>query len=158
MRNAIQPRLIRLRDAPGFFGMDKNRFNAEIRPKLTEIRIGRQGRAFDRLEMEAAADQYKRLNGYRPTADLGDGAVRSLQQSTTKPHRRPSPSRRDQNFARALRLVHVRPSPPSIPPWRPVDTSRPLEKGVGLSDHNNGDGRPAAQRRKPWDNDESPAS
>jgi hypothetical protein len=34
--------------------MDKNRFNRELRPRLTEIRIGTQGVAFDRLEMEAA--------------------------------------------------------------------------------------------------------
>jgi hypothetical protein len=47
---AVVPRFIRLRDAPRFFGMDKNRFNREVRPHLTEIRIGRQGRAFDRLE------------------------------------------------------------------------------------------------------------
>ena len=62
-----QPRLIRLREAPGFFGMDKNRFNRELRPHLTEIRIGTQGVAFDRLEMEAAADDYKSRNG-RPAA------------------------------------------------------------------------------------------
>jgi hypothetical protein len=61
------PRFIRLRDAPRFFGMDKNRFNAEVRPYLTEIRIGTQGRAFDRLEMETAADEYKSRNG-RPAA------------------------------------------------------------------------------------------
>lgn len=60
---AIAPRFIRFRDAPSYFGMDKNRFNADIRPSLTEIRIGRQGRAFDRLEMEAAAEEYKRRNG-----------------------------------------------------------------------------------------------
>ena len=48
----FQPRFIRLRDAPLFFGMDKNRFNRDLRPRLTEIRIGKQGRAFDRLEME----------------------------------------------------------------------------------------------------------
>jgi len=65
----FQPRLIRLRDAPYFFGMDKNRFNREVRPLLTEIRIGKQGRAFDRLEMEAAAEDYKARNG-RPTANL----------------------------------------------------------------------------------------
>jgi hypothetical protein len=62
-----QPRLIRLREAPNFFGMDKNRFNRELRPHLTEIRIGTQGVAFDRLEMEAAADDYKSRNG-RPAA------------------------------------------------------------------------------------------
>ena len=65
----LMPRLIRLRDAPYFFGMDKNRFNREVRPLLTEIRIGKQGRAFDRLEMEAAAEDYKARNG-RPTANL----------------------------------------------------------------------------------------
>src|SRR3984957_17744776 len=57
------PRFIRLRDAPRFFGMDKNRFNREVRPRLTEIRIAIQGRAFDRLEMEAAAEEYKSRNG-----------------------------------------------------------------------------------------------
>ena len=64
---SAQPRLIRLREAPNFFGMDKNRFNRELRPRLTEIRIGTQGVAFDRLEMEAAADDYKSRNG-RPAA------------------------------------------------------------------------------------------
>jgi hypothetical protein len=59
----VAPRFIRLRDAPRFFGMDKNRFNREVRPRLTEIRIGTQGRAFDRLEMEAAAEEYKSRNG-----------------------------------------------------------------------------------------------
>jgi hypothetical protein len=59
----VAPRFIRLRDAPRFFGMDKNRFNREVRPCLTEVRIGTQGRAFDRLEMEAAAEEYKSRNG-----------------------------------------------------------------------------------------------
>jgi len=47
--------------------MDKNRFNLEVRPYLTEIPIGRQGIAFDRLEMDAWADQYMVRNG-RPAA------------------------------------------------------------------------------------------
>ena len=38
----IQPRLIRLRDAPDYLGMDRNRFNHEVRPTLTELRIGRR--------------------------------------------------------------------------------------------------------------------
>ncbi len=59
----FQPRFIRLRDAPSYFGMDKNRFNREIRRLLTQIRIGRQGIAFDLLEMEAAAEDYKNRNG-----------------------------------------------------------------------------------------------
>ena len=39
----IPPRLIRFRDVPRYLGMDRNRFNAEVRPYLVEIRIGRQG-------------------------------------------------------------------------------------------------------------------
>lgn len=60
-------RFIRLRDAFDYLGMDKNRFNAEVRPYLIEIPIGRQGIAFDRLEMDAWADQYMARNG-RPAA------------------------------------------------------------------------------------------
>lgn len=49
----LLPRLIRLRDAPFYLGMDRNRFNVEVRRHLTNIRIGRQGVAFDRLELDA---------------------------------------------------------------------------------------------------------
>ena len=63
----LLPRFVRFRDAPRFFGMDKNRFNREIRPHLTEILIGRQGMAFDRLEMDATAEEYRSRNG-RPAA------------------------------------------------------------------------------------------
>ena len=38
----LLPRLIRLRDAPAYLGMDRNRFNAEVRPLLPEIPIGEQ--------------------------------------------------------------------------------------------------------------------
>ena len=41
-----QPRLLRLRDAPSYVGMDRNRFNKEVRPHLIEIPIGYQGIAF----------------------------------------------------------------------------------------------------------------
>src|SRR2546423_8395621 len=36
----VTPRIIRFRDAPAYLGMDRNRFNAEVRPNLTEIPIG----------------------------------------------------------------------------------------------------------------------
>ena len=65
------PRLIRLRDAPRYLGMDRNRFNAEVRPLLMEIPIGQQGIAFDRLDLDAWVDQYKSRNG-RP-ASLPEG-------------------------------------------------------------------------------------
>ena len=59
----MQPRLIRFRDAPRYLGMDRNRFNIEVRPRIIEVRIGRQGVAFDRLELDAWVDEYLARNG-----------------------------------------------------------------------------------------------
>jgi hypothetical protein len=67
----LLPRLIRFRDAPQYLGMDKNRFNDEVRPYITEIPIGSQGIAFDRLDLDAWVDQYKHRNG-RPGQLLGE--------------------------------------------------------------------------------------
>jgi len=65
MFNSTQllPRLIRHRDAHFYLGMDKNRFNKEVRPHLSEIPIGIQGIAFDRLDLDAWVEQYKSRNG-----------------------------------------------------------------------------------------------
>jgi predicted DNA-binding transcriptional regulator AlpA len=56
--NTIMPRLMRMRDAPAYLGMDKNRFNSSVRPYLTEIPLGKQVIAFDRLEIDAWVDHY----------------------------------------------------------------------------------------------------
>jgi hypothetical protein len=66
----IQPRIVRFRDAPTYCGMDRNRFNTEARPFLTEIPIGTQGIGFDRLELDAWVDDYVARNG-RPTRQKG---------------------------------------------------------------------------------------
>ena len=68
---ALLPRYIRCRDAPDYLGMDRNRFKREVRPSLTEIPIGEQGIAFDRLDLDAWADDYKRRNG-RPGQSQGE--------------------------------------------------------------------------------------
>ena len=68
MPDTISPRLIRLRSAPAYLGMDKNRFNREVRPCIPVIPIGAQGIAFDRLDLDAWADEHKRRNG-RPAAN-----------------------------------------------------------------------------------------
>jgi hypothetical protein len=59
----LLPRLIRFKNAPSYLGMDRNRFNKEVRPYVTEIPIGIQGIAFDRLELDAWVEQYKSLYG-----------------------------------------------------------------------------------------------
>lgn len=69
--SGIAPRLIRLRDAPQYLGMDPNRFNAEVRPYLTEIPIGIQGVAFDKVDLDAWAEQYKQRNGRPGKATKG---------------------------------------------------------------------------------------
>ena len=71
MTTDLQPRFIRFKLAPGYLAMDKNRFNREVRPYMTEIPIGTQGIAFDRLELDAFAAQYKRCNG-RPGSKIGE--------------------------------------------------------------------------------------
>lgn len=63
----IAPRLIRMRDAPLYLGMDRNRFSRLVRPYITDIPIGQQGVAFDRLELDAWATHYMKCNG-RPAA------------------------------------------------------------------------------------------
>ena len=68
-------RFLRLRDAPQYLGMDKNRFSREVRPYLTEIPIGKQGIAFDRLEMDAWADRYIERKG-RPPKKLPQEGLR----------------------------------------------------------------------------------
>ncbi len=63
MTTIILPRLIRLKDASKYLGMDKNRFNREVRPRLIAIPIGKQGIAFDRLDLDAWVDHYKQRSG-----------------------------------------------------------------------------------------------
>lgn len=62
----MQPRLIRLRDAPNYLGMDRHRFNDEVRPYLMTIPIGEIGIAFDRLDLDAWLDDYKQCKGRPP--------------------------------------------------------------------------------------------
>ena len=48
--------------------MDRNRFNHDVRQHLTEIPIGTQGIAFDRHELDAWGDEYKKKHGRSPLA------------------------------------------------------------------------------------------
>lgn len=104
-RVAVNPRLLRLRDAPAYLGMDRNRFNAEVRPYLTEIPLGTQGIAFDRLELDAWADDYIRRNG-RPGRSRGqttwDAGNRRAFSNEEAPDISTSTSKDMDAFAKAL--------------------------------------------------------
>jgi hypothetical protein len=112
---AFAPRLLRLRDAPRYLGMDKNRFNREVRPWVTVIPIGRQGVAFDRLDLDAWADEHKRRNGY-PAAQ----SERTTPWEPAERHASPSAVRsristkcsEERAFAKALQRV-ISPKPKS---------------------------------------------
>jgi predicted DNA-binding transcriptional regulator AlpA len=101
---ALLPRLIRLRDAAYYLGMDRNRFNAEVRRQLTTIPIGRQGIAFDRLELDAWVEDYKSRNG-RPAAERRkpwDVKRRLVSSEGVKSGISTSKSRDTVDFAKAL--------------------------------------------------------
>jgi hypothetical protein len=101
----LLPRLIRLRDAPRYLGMDKNRFNREVRPRVKFVQIGTQGVAFDRLELDAWADDYVRRNGRHPAGSKKSESARTRQ--TAKSHRaRCSLARRQTHPVNALLREH----------------------------------------------------
>ena len=66
----IQPRLIRLVDAPAYLGINKNKFNSLVRPCLREVSMGKQTILFDRLEIDAWAEDYIQRNGRRPLGSI----------------------------------------------------------------------------------------
>ncbi len=55
----FSPRVLRLKFACLYLGMDKNRFNREVRPYVAEFVMGVQGVCFDRLDLDAWWEQYK---------------------------------------------------------------------------------------------------
>jgi hypothetical protein len=67
----LQPRLIRMRDAPRYLGMTRDHFNALVRPHVTEIPFGRQCIAFDRLELDGWTEDYKKRCG-RPVPPVSN--------------------------------------------------------------------------------------
>jgi len=51
--------------------MDRNRFNRDVRPALREIPIGNRGIAFDRLELDAWADEALLRRSQAATSFMG---------------------------------------------------------------------------------------
>ncbi|MBP9729573.1 MAG: hypothetical protein KBD23_05525 [Gammaproteobacteria bacterium] len=72
----IPPKVIRLKDAPRYLGMDKNRFNQEVRPYVIEFPIGVQGVGFERIDLDAWLDSYKKCHG-RPAVNQELSAPKS---------------------------------------------------------------------------------
>ena len=110
LSNVMNPRLLRLRDAPGYLGMDRNKFNKDVRPYLTEIPLSPQAIAFDRLELDAWVDEYIRCNG-RPGSSKGDELwdAKERQDSSVEVGSGTSTNRSvDTAFAKALAKASLR--------------------------------------------------
>lgn len=72
----FQPRIIRAGSAYRYCGMGRELFNEEIRPFVREIPIGQQGIGFDRLELDAALDEYIARRGHAPAQKWSDTSCR----------------------------------------------------------------------------------
>jgi len=64
----ISPRLGRYRDASACLGMDRNRFDSEVRPALIEIPIDQRRIEFDHRGLDARVDVYVAARG-RPSRE-----------------------------------------------------------------------------------------
>lgn len=95
-----------------YLGVDRHRFNKEIRPFLTEIPIGIQGIAFDRLDLDVWVDHYKQRSGrlaasnYR-SLDIWDENERRVSINVEMPGTSTRKSS-DFDFAKALELVSLK--------------------------------------------------
>ncbi|HRA42986.1 MAG TPA: hypothetical protein PLV31_04805 [Gammaproteobacteria bacterium] len=61
--NAVLPRLLRMKDVLIYLGMNRALFNKEVRPYISSMRLGTQIVSFDRLDLDAWVEHYKRSNG-----------------------------------------------------------------------------------------------
>lgn len=120
-RASTQPRWIQAGRAGAYLSMNRNRFNAEVCPHLTEIPIGQRGIAFDRLELDAWADRYMARNGRSAPKKEERVCLVDESQGSRKRHspmdassgRSTRESKATAAFARALELAKSRTRKPS---------------------------------------------
>lgn len=63
-------RLYRRKDVAAYVGTSLYTFDRLVRLYLTDIPIGEQGVAFDRLELDAWANHHKAANGSPPSKEI----------------------------------------------------------------------------------------
>ena len=82
--SSIPPRFIRFMDAPGYLGMCRDEFNKTVRPNVREFPIGKQGVAFDRIELDEWADAYIESKSIEKTVNQDNNRPRSERQGEAK--------------------------------------------------------------------------
>jgi hypothetical protein len=114
----ILPRLLKIKDVLEYLRIDVNKFNNSVRPYLTEIPVpyspgndSSRGVRFDRLELDAWLEQYKRCNGPAPEKSLEDmklWAETASQELGTTRKRKPTSSIKlseERDFTKELNRV-----------------------------------------------------
>ena len=106
LQQLIPPRLIRLRDAPSYLGMERRCFKKNVRPLLTVLKIGKQGIAFDRLDLDKWVDYYKNRSERPANKRLELWDAKKRQDSTDVEITGISTNKfADKEFAKALELL-----------------------------------------------------
>ena len=70
--------------APGYLGMCRDEFNKTVRPNVREFPIGKQGVAFDRIELDEWADAYVESKSIEKAANQDNNQPRSERQGEAK--------------------------------------------------------------------------
>lgn len=99
------PRLIRFKDAPRYLGMDRHCFNREVRPYVVEIRIGKQGIAFDKDDLDDWVIEMKKQAEPKLSKTTTELAMSCNTQKMSKQTVKPKQSQNTldfQTFANAL--------------------------------------------------------
>ncbi|MDZ4282776.1 MAG: hypothetical protein U1C04_18680 [Hydrogenophaga sp.] len=95
MTIAFQPRMIRQKHAPAYMGVDRNKFNAEFRPHLTEVPLGPKSLAYDRHELDELLDAYIATHGRPGPQKRKDETCEPGQEESSWPMTAAGPSTRN---------------------------------------------------------------
>lgn len=71
-RNTTPPKVLRLKDAPSYLGVDKNKFNDSIRPHLKEVKVGIRSVGYDRLDLDKWVEDHKSCTECSKSSILGE--------------------------------------------------------------------------------------
>ena len=108
----LLPRLIRLKDAPKYLGMDRHRFNADVRPHIAEIRLGKQGIAFDRDDLDnwvnALKQQIVEVHVNANTIKLLNNSSQAKKPNLFKQHRLTQSKSTQQTFQRLFKKLGLK--------------------------------------------------
>src|SRR5690554_562176 len=119
---SFPPRFMRTTQACHYLGVNRNLFNVDIRPKLTEIRVGIIGVRFDRLELDEWADDHKQRNGRPPELKGDDKCQREESQASSSAAASGTYRKRSKcsgasvsDFEKALESVRSKKRKPTLP-------------------------------------------